>query len=586
MMQLNEAMGFWSECVFVLVSDLSACSQCVNALIWILPLSCDRLEQLISLLEMCQSPPTVCPQLTDKEVANLWNEPHVRDFLQVIGYEQAGKYLFHNPRDLNRSLLLGSLNLFLALRPEPLQRVTLPKLDLLQNASDSVRDQQSRQESQKTRAQGEEQPRQDLQEPLVQREEQSGQGLQEQSTPGVEECRLDPQEVSASRKKRSRHGPQETSVQQEDKSRQDPQDTSAGTKRDKKTKLGPPEGLVDTRRVRKTKQSSPESLSDTGRDKTNKQGPPEGSVGTRRDKKTKQGSPESLADTGRDKKNKQGPPEVSTDTTRDKETCQEPQENLLDSMKDEKTKHVPQESSEGNMRDKPNMQGPQEDSADTVRDKKNSQGPQKTTTPRNKKNRRGPLEITEARNKRTNHDLQEASGTSSKQTEQDTQETVADCETTAYPPGKSRIQLNSLKPLLVLRRQIMMQAPWLTVKPKPEEERVKKDLAKKLNSLRSQQQSQMHRLDLWHNKVLSELERKPEKRGNKTQDSCPKKVKVKGPQTPSTAKIPFDTSATTSQNAPLRPAAQELVKDQEENVRHRHRAAVKDLFLPFIDPLP
>ncbi|XP_038637528.1 tetratricopeptide repeat protein 28-like isoform X2 [Scyliorhinus canicula] len=549
----DRLLGVAQRAVAALI-DLSACPQCVNALIWILPLSCDRLEQLISLLEMCQSPPTVCPQLTDKEVANLWNEPHVRDFLQVIGYEQAGKYLFHNPRDLNRSLLLGSLNLFLALRPEPLQR--FPELDLLQNASDSVRDQQSRQESQKTRAQGEEQPRQEFQEPLAQREEQSGQGLQEQSTPGVEECRPDPQEASASRKKRSRHGPQETSVQQEEKSRQDPPDTSAGTMRDKKTKPGPLEGSVDSRRVRKTKQSSPESLADTGRDKKNKQGPPEGMVDTKRDKKTKQGSPESLSGTGRDKKNKQGPPEVSTDIARDKETRQEPQENLLDSMKDEKTKHDPQESSEDNLRDKPNMQGPQEDSADTVRDKKNRQGPQedsadtvrdkknrqgpqedsadtvrdkknrqgpqKTTTPRNKKNRPGPLEITAARNKRTKHDLQEASGTSNKQTEQDTQETVADSETTAHPSGKSRIQLNSLKPLLVLRRQ----------------------------------------------------------------DSCPKKVKVKGPRTPSTAQIPFDTSATTSQNAPLRPAAQELIKDQEENVRHRHRAAVKDLFLPFIDPLP
>ncbi|XP_048469391.1 uncharacterized protein LOC109924094 [Rhincodon typus] len=98
----DRLLGIAQQAIAALI-DLSACSQCVNALIWILPLTCERLEQLINLLEKCQSPPTVCPKLMEKEVASLWSQPHLRDFLQVIGYEQAGCYLFHNPRDLNKS---------------------------------------------------------------------------------------------------------------------------------------------------------------------------------------------------------------------------------------------------------------------------------------------------------------------------------------------------------------------------------------------------------------------------------------------------------------------------------------------------
>ncbi|XP_041050373.1 uncharacterized protein LOC121281494 [Carcharodon carcharias] len=433
-------------------------------------------------LEKCQSPPTMCPKLTEKEVASLWNQPHLRDFLQIIGYEQAGLYVFHNPRDLNKSLLLGSLNLFLALRPQPLQSIALSKPDPQQNSSNSMRDQEPPQTS-------------------VQGEEQSKQDLQEISRPGIEESRQDPQETSALREVQSWHDPREALAQADEQSRQDPQETSTNTMRDRKTR---------------------------------------------------QGIPESLVDTGRDKK-----------------TRQDLQKSLVDSAKDKKSR-----------------QGPQESSVDTVRGKKNRHGPQKTTAARNKKNRQGPLETAAARNKRTKHCLQEVSVLSDKQTEPDTQETTAGCETTACPSGKSKVRLNTLKPLLVLRRQIMMQTPWLTVKPTPEEVRVKHDLAKKLNSLRSQQQTYMHRIDLWHKKALSELERKPENRGDKRQDFSPKKLKVKVPRTPSTAKIPFDMPTPASQKVALRSSAQEIRKEQEENVRHRHRAAVKDLFLPFIDPLP
>eukprot|EP00061_Rhincodon_typus_P016487 g44736.t1 len=151
----------------------------------------------------------------------------------------------------------------------------------------------------------------------------------------------------------------------------------------------------------------------------------------------------------------------------------------------------------------------------------------------------------------------------------------------------------------------MMQAPWLTVNPTSEEVRVKHDLANRLNSLRSQQQAEVHCVEMWHKKALTELEKKPEKqrikrkvnvqnRRNKddirsthalsgsvnvhtvtvtspikadSPDCCPKKVKVKGPRTPSTVQIPFDTSTAMPQNVALRSSAQEIIKEQEENVR-------------------
>ncbi|XP_067868900.1 tetratricopeptide repeat protein 28-like isoform X2 [Heterodontus francisci] len=539
----DRLIGVAQQAIAALI-DLSVCSQCVNALIWILPLTCDRLEQLITLLEKFQSSPTVCPKLTEKEVATLWNQPHFRDFLQVIGYEQAGLYLFHNPRDLNKSLLLGSLSLFLALRPQPLQSVALSKLDPEQNSSASVREQQSRQDPQETSAPGEEQSTQDPQETSELGKDQSTQDSQETSAPGEEQSTQDPQETSELGKDQSTQDSQETSAPGEEQSRQHPQETS---------ELGKDQSRQD-----------PQETSALGEEQSRQH-------------------PQETSELGKDQ-SRQDPQETSAPG--EEQSRQDPQESSADTVRNKKARQSPQESLTDTARDKKTRQGPQESSTDTVRDKKTRHGPQEAPAAGKKKNRYVPLETAAARSKRTRHGPQEGSGVSDKQSEQDNQETAADHERTTYPSGKSKVHLNTLKPLLVLRHQIMMQAPWLTVKPTSEEVRVKHNLAQRLNSLHSQQQAHMHCMELWHKKALRELEKKPEKRRNKKQDCTPKKVKVKGPRTPSTAQIPFDTPTPVSHNVALRSSAQEIIKEQGESVRHRHRAAVKDLFLPFIDPLP
>ncbi|XP_067825622.1 tetratricopeptide repeat protein 28-like [Heptranchias perlo] len=627
--------------------DLSACSQCVNALIWILPLTRDRLEQLITLLEKNQSSPTVCPRLTEKGVATLWNQPHLRDFLQVIGYEQAGLYLFHNPRDLNKSLLLGSLSLFLALRPQPLQGAEVSKPDPQQYSSASVREEQSRQGPQETSTPRDEQTRQDAQETSTSRDEQTRQDLQETSTPRDEQTRQDAQETSTSRDEQTRQDPQETSTLRDEQTRQDAQETS--TLRDEQTRQGPQE--TSTPRDEQTRQDAQETSTSrdeqtrqdpqetsTLRDEQTRQGPQETSTSrdeqtrqdaqetsTSRDEQTRQDAQETS--TSRDEQTRQGPQETSilkdeqtrqgpqeTSTSRDEQTRQDAQETSI--LKDEQTRQGPQETSI--LKDEQTRQGPQETSTSrdkqtrqdsletsapgdeqtrqgpeetsTLRDKQTRQGPQETSTSRAKKTRQDSLETSTSRGKKTRQGPQETSADTvrGKKNKQGPQENATDSKRTTYPSGKSKVHLNTLKPLLVLRHQIMMQAPWLTVKPTSEELRVKHGLAQSMSSLHSQQQAHLHCLGLWHKKTLQELERKPGKRENKRQDCTPKKVKVKGPRTPSDIRTPLDEPPPipVSQNVALRSTAQKIIKEQEENVRHRHRAAVKDLFLPFIDPLP
>ncbi|XP_060697250.1 TRAF3-interacting protein 1-like [Hemiscyllium ocellatum] len=646
----DRLLGIAQQAIAALI-DLSACSQCVNALIWILPLTCERLEQLINLLEKCRSPPTVCPKLLEKEVASLWSQPHFRDFLQVIGYEQAGRYLFHNPRDLNKSLLLGSLNLFLALRPQQLQSLSKP--DPQQHSSESLREQQSREVHQEAVTHRENQSREGQLETVTQREKQSRESQQETVTQREKQSREVHQEAVTQREKQSRESQLETVTQRETQSRESHQEGSVhtggdkktrqasqqsllATRRDKKNKRISQESSTDTRRDKKTKQISQENVIHTSRDKKTRQGSLESSIDTRRDKKTRDSSQESsvdtgrvkktrdssqesLIDTGRDKKTRDGSQESLIDTGRDKKTRDSSQESLIDTRRVKKTRDNSQESLIDTGRDKKTRDGSQESLIDTGRDKKTRDGSQeslidtgrdkktredsqeslidtgrvkktrdgspKATSAKSKKNRQGHPETTATRNKRTKHGLQEASELSNKQSDQETQQTAKGA---TYPHEKSKVYLNTLKPLLVLRHQLMMQAPWLTVKPTSEEVRVKHDLVNRLDSLHSQQQAQLHRVRMWHKKALTELENKPEKQGVKRQvkDCCPKKVKVKEPRSPSTAQIPFDMSTATSQNVALRPSAHDIIKEQEENVRHRHRAAVKDIFLPFIEPLP
>uniref|UniRef100_UPI00398F52B8 tetratricopeptide repeat protein 28-like n=1 Tax=Pristiophorus japonicus TaxID=55135 RepID=UPI00398F52B8 len=550
----DRLLGVAQQAIAALI-DLSACAQCVNALIWILPLTCDIMEQLISLLEKCQSSPTVCVRLTEKGVATLWNQPHLRDFLQVIGYERAGLCLIHNPRDLNKSLLLGSLSLFLALHPN---RDVLSKLDPQQYSSASVRDDQTRQGPQETSAR---------------KDKQSREGPQEASTDTEreEQSRQRPQETSAPREEQSRQDPQETSAPREEQSRQRPQETSA--RKDKQSREGPQEASTDTEREEQSRQDPQETSAP--REEQSRQRPQETS--TPREEQSRQDPQETS--TPREEQSRQDPQETST--PREEQSRQRPQE--TSTPREEQSRQDPQETSASTVEQI--KQGPQEAAADTVRGKKTRQALQEITAARNK-NRLGALKTSIARNKKTKEGALEASVTSDKQCDRGSLKTAPDSKRTGYPSENSKVHLNTLKPLLVLRRQIMMQAPWLTVTPTSKEVRVKRNLAQRLNSLSSQQQAHIYCMEGWHKKALQELERKPEKRENKRQECSPKKVKVKGPATPSTTRILLDAPMPVSQDISLRATAQEIIKEQEECVRHRHRAAVKDLFLPFIDPLP
>ncbi|XP_069790530.1 uncharacterized protein [Narcine bancroftii] len=256
---LQRLIGDAQKVVDALI-DLSVCSQCVNALIWILPLSCDILEQLITLLEKSQSSPMACPRLMEKGVATLWNQPHLRDFLQVIGYEQAGHFLFHNPRNKNKSLLRGSLNLFLALHPQSPDCQC--KLDPQDHTSAYIRVQQSTQDSQEASALGEVQsiqgPQENLvlgedlsiwesRETLLVREDQSIGQSQESSALMYGQMKQSPQENLLSA------GEQESLAQREEQSCQGPLEPLTDTLRGKKDRPGSQETPAE--RTRKIMQS-------------------------------------------------------------------------------------------------------------------------------------------------------------------------------------------------------------------------------------------------------------------------------------------------------------------------------------------
>ncbi|XP_059850358.1 uncharacterized protein LOC132407610 isoform X4 [Hypanus sabinus] len=483
--------------VIAAVIDLSASNQCINALIWILPLTCDVLEQLITLLEISQSSTMMCPKLTEKGVAALWNQPHLRDFLQVIGYEQAGLFLVHNPRTPNKSLLLGSLKLFLALHPQS------PRRHCKVGSSTAVRVQEFTQVSQETPALREDQSTQSSQETSPLKKDQTTQGLRETSALRADSSTQSPQETLVLREDQSTQSSQESLAQSEDLYPQGPQGTWALT-------------------YEQMKQGSQESLS---------------------------------AD------EKSSPRSEKSPALREEQSLLRGKKGGMDSQETpfERTRKV--------------RQGPQEATGDTVRDKKTEQGPQEPTARKNMRNRHRPSET---------------SLTSDKLSEQEAQQLTGNTERKAS--GSSKVCLNSLKPLLVLRHQIMMQAPWFTVRPTSEEVQVKRCLALRLTSLHSQQRAHIRNMELWHKKTLQDLECKPERRENKTQACGIKKVKVKGPSTPSSNRTPLDAPAPVSQtvahNLALRSVTHEVVKEREASARRRHRAELRDLFLPFVDAVP
>ncbi|XP_051893227.1 uncharacterized protein LOC127582191 isoform X2 [Pristis pectinata] len=602
--------------VIAALIDLSACKQCVNALIWILPLTCDVLEQLITLLEKSQSSPMFCLKLTEKGVAALWNKPHIRDFLQVIGYEQAGLFLLHNPRTQNKSLLLGSLNLFLALHPQSPHRQC--KLDPQDCSSADVRVQQSTQCPQEPSALREDQSTQGPQETSALREDQSTQGPQETSALRDDQFTQGPQETSALREDQSTQDPQETSVLRGDQSTQCPQETSA-LRGDQSTQVpqetwalrvdqstqGPQEtsalrkdqstqGSQETSALREDQSTQDPQETSALREDQSTQDPQETSA-LRKDQST-QGSQDSSA--LREDQSTQGPQETSAQ--RENESTRGPQESLLST--DEQSSPRSQESLAP--REEQSSQGPQEPLTGILRVKKGGPGSRETpvertrikqglqeatgVTARGKKTKQGPRESAAKRNMRNRCCPLETSLASDKPSEQEAQESTANFERKS--PGNSKVCLNTLKPLLVLRHQIMMQAPWLTVKPTSEEVQVKRGLAHRLTSLRSQQQAHIRNMELWYKRTLKDLEGKPEKSESKTQACSIKKVKVKGPRTPSSNRTPIDAptpvSQTVTHNLALRSAAHQVIKEQEGSVQLRHRAEVNNLFMPFIDPMP
>eukprot|EP00062_Callorhinchus_milii_P014861 gi/632964777/ref/XP_007898562.1/ PREDICTED: tetratricopeptide repeat protein 28-like [Callorhinchus milii] len=165
-----------------------------------------------------------------------------------------------------------------------------------------------------------------------------------------------------------------------------------------------------------------------------------------------------------------------------------------------------------------------------------------------------------------------------------TEEPSTVSESSAPPPKTS---LRTLKPVLVLRQQIMVQAPWQSVKATHEEERVKHTLAQKLIAIRAQKEDDLHSVEQWHRQALQNVERAREPKVP-TQKSNLMKVKMKGPSSGSYDRIPADQVIPTpgKQTIRLRSAAQSIAKEKKENIQLRHQAAVKDLFLPFIQPLP
>ncbi|XP_078282290.1 uncharacterized protein LOC144608419 isoform X2 [Rhinoraja longicauda] len=361
--------------------DLSACSQCVNALIWILPLTCDILQQLITLLKKSQAPPATCPRLTEKEVASLWNQPHLRDYLQVIGYEQAGLLLLHNPRAQNRSLQLGSLNLFLALHPQSPQGQR--QLDPRHCSSTEVRKQEPTQEE----AVAQREPWH-TQQPAAQAEELRPQGA-------VETLPL-------------------TSGQVEHSSE---------------------EGLPFTQ-----EQSGPRSQESlTPREKQSSPEPQQPLTGRLMGKKGGPTSHETLVDKSRKLRQGQGVSGIS--------------------VRGKKTKQCPREMA----------------ARKTVKNSHQASEPPLST--------------------------------------QDAEGLAADIDRAAT----SKVCLNTLKPLLVLRHQVMMQAPWLTVRASSEEVQVKHGLVHRLASLHSQQQAHIRGMELQHKKTLKNLEQKTEKSETATQ---------------------------------------------------------------------
>ncbi|XP_072906387.1 uncharacterized protein [Hemitrygon akajei] len=589
--------------VIAAVIDLSASNQCINALIWILPLTCDVLEQLITLLENSQSSTMMCPKLTEKGVAALWNQPHLRDFLQVIGYEQAGLFLVHNPRTPNKSLLLGSLKLFLALHPQSPRRhckvgsstaVRVQEFTQVSQETPALREDQSTQSSQETPALREDQSAQSSQETPALREDQSAQSSQETPALREDQSAQSSQETPALREDKSEQSSQETAALREDQSAQSSQETPALREDQSAQSSQETPALREDQSAQSSQETSPlkkdqttQGLRETSalRADSSTQSPQETLV-LREDQST-QSSQESLAQS--EDLYPQGP--QGTWALTYEQMKQGSQESLLSadeksSPRSEKSPALREEQSllrgkKGGMdsqetpfeRTRKVRQGPQEATGDTVRDKKTKQGPQEPAARKNMRNRHSPSETSLASDKLSEQEAQQLTG-----------------NTERKASGSSKVCLNTLKPLLVLRHQIVMQAPWFTVRPTSEEVQVKRCLALRLTSLRSQQRAHIHNMELWHKKTLQDLECKPERRENKTQACGIKKVKVKGPSTPSSNRIPVDAPAPVSQtvahNLALRSATREVMKEREASARRHHRAELHDLFLPFVDAVP
>ncbi|XP_055516381.1 tetratricopeptide repeat protein 28-like isoform X1 [Leucoraja erinacea] len=442
----DKLLGVAQQVVAALI-DLSACSQCVNALIWILPLTCDILEQLITLLKKSQSPPAMCPRLTEKKQ---WLHFGTSPTSEISC----------------RSLQVGSLNLFLALHPRFPQRQR--QLDPGHCSSTEVREQQSTQE---------------------------------------------PQETIARREGQSTQSPQQAAEQGEELSPQDGQETLPLTS-----------GQMEQSRV--------EGLPST-------------------DELSVPRSQESL-------------------TPEEKQSSQEPQEPLTCRVSGNKGGPGSQDTHVDKSRKI--RQGPQGISGNNTRGKKTKQCPGGMAARKNVKNR---------------HRASETSLASDTLSKQDAHGLATDIERTVA--ATSKVCLNTLKPLLVLRHQVMMQAPWLSVRATSNEVQVKRGLVNRLASLHSQQQAHIRDMELWHKKTLKNLEQKPERSEPATQACCTK-VKVRGPRTPSSNRTPLDPPKpvphNVAENLALRRTAHKIITEQDETIRQRHRAEVNDLFLPFIDPVP